>query len=249
MLTFQGAYGTDVRPARKASGRKAWAKDRTAGNDDGTRLDATFVNDVKGLIVALCEAYGITQTEGDDSLLVQAIAAALDGLELSEIDGLQAALDLKAPLANPVLTGDVIVPNQTLGNNTTKAANTAFVQAAIAALINSAPGALDTLDELAAAFGDDANFATTMTNALALKAPLASPSFSGAPTTPDAADGADTTQIANTKFVQRAITLLKDGVSGSYDTLAKIVTLIGLKLNAANPANSFSVNPFSNSVR
>lgn len=45
-----------------------------------------------------------------------------------------------------------------------------YVDAAIAGVINSAPGALDTLDELAAAFGDDANFAATMTTALAGKA-------------------------------------------------------------------------------
>ena len=46
-------------------------------------------------------------------------------------------------------------------------------------LINGAPGALDTLNELAAALGNDSNYATTITNALSLKAPLASPTFTG----------------------------------------------------------------------
>jgi len=46
-------------------------------------------------------------------------------------------------------------------------------------LIDGAPGALNTLNELAAALADDANYATTITNALALKAPLASPTFTG----------------------------------------------------------------------
>jgi hypothetical protein len=68
--------------------------------------------------------------------------------------------------------GDVVVRTQTDGNNTTKAASTAFVQAAVAALINSAPGALDTLKELADAIGDDANFAATVSTALAGKQPL-----------------------------------------------------------------------------
>jgi phage-related tail fiber protein len=45
--------------------------------------------------------------------------------------------------------------------------------AALAALVNSSPAALDTLNELTAALGNDPNFATTVTNALALKAPLA----------------------------------------------------------------------------
>lgn len=77
-----------------------------------------------------------------------------------------------APLADPAFTGNPTVPTQTAGNNTTRIANTAFVTTAIANLINSAPGALDTLDELAAAFGDDPNFAATMTTALAGKQPL-----------------------------------------------------------------------------
>jgi hypothetical protein len=58
-----------------------------------------------------------------------------------------------------------------VGNEAT--ARDVAIAAAIANLINSAPGALDTLDELAAAMGDDANFATTVTNALALKAAIA----------------------------------------------------------------------------
>jgi phage-related tail fiber protein len=74
-----------------------------------------------------------------------------------------------APKASPTLTGTPKAPTAAAGNNTTQLANTAFVQAAIAALVNSSPGALDTLNELAAALGNDPNFATTMTNALAGK--------------------------------------------------------------------------------
>lgn len=74
-----------------------------------------------------------------------------------------------APKASPTLTGTPKAPTAAAGNNTTQLATTAFVQAAIAALVNSSPGALDTLNELAAALGNDPNFATTMTNALAGK--------------------------------------------------------------------------------
>lgn len=63
-----------------------------------------------------------------------------------------------------------LVPTAALGTNTTQAASTAFVKAAIDAVLDAAPGALDTLNELAAALGGDPNFATTVTNALALKA-------------------------------------------------------------------------------
>ena len=54
----------------------------------------------------------------------------------------------------------------------------------IASITDSAPATLDTLNELAAALGDDANFATTVTNSLALKAPLAGPTFTGTVTLP-----------------------------------------------------------------
>lgn len=110
----------------------------------------------------------------------------------------------KAPLASPTFTGTPAAPTAAPGTNTTQLANTAFVQAAVAALIAAAPGALDTLDELAAAMGDDANFATTVTNALALKAPLASPVLTGNPTAPTAAPGDNDLSIANTAFVTAA---------------------------------------------
>lgn len=75
-----------------------------------------------------------------------------------------------APKASPALTGTPTAPTATGGTNTTQIATTAFVAAAVAALIDGAPGAIDTLNELAAALGDDPNFATTITNALAGKA-------------------------------------------------------------------------------
>jgi len=62
------------------------------------------------------------------------------------------------------------------GEVSTAALNTA-VNNAVAALVDGSPGALDTLNELAAALGDDPNFATTVTNALAAKAALADPRF------------------------------------------------------------------------
>ena len=77
-----------------------------------------------------------------------------------------------APKASPTFTGTPKAPTAATGNNSTQLANTAFVQAAIAGLVGSSPAALDTLNELAAALGNDPNFAVTMTNALANKQPL-----------------------------------------------------------------------------
>ncbi|WP_430624573.1 hypothetical protein [Salmonella enterica] len=77
-----------------------------------------------------------------------------------------------AKLASPDFTGKPTAPTADQSSNDTQLATTAFVRSAIAALVDSSPGALDTLNELAAALGDDPNFATTMTNALAGKQPL-----------------------------------------------------------------------------
>ena len=92
--------------------------------------------------------------------------------------------------------------------NTTDAANTAYVDAAISTavtnVIASAPALLDTLDELAAALGDDANFATTVTTNLAAKANIASPTFTGVPAAPTASVNTNTTQIATTAYVMAA---------------------------------------------
>jgi uncharacterized membrane protein len=88
------------------------------------------------------------------------------------------------------------------GANTTKAVTPQGLKAALDALIAAAPAALDTLDELAAALNDDANFAATITALLAAKAPLESPPLTGEPTAPTAAPGSSTEQLATCEFVQ-----------------------------------------------
>ena len=72
-----------------------------------------------------------------------------------------------APLNNPTFTGTPAGPTAASGTNTTQLASTAFVQAALTLLVDSSPSTLNTLNELAAALGDDANFSTTVTNSIA----------------------------------------------------------------------------------
>jgi hypothetical protein len=116
---------------------------------------------------------------------------------------LKALLDLKAPLESPELTGDPTAPTQEPHDNSTKVATTEYVDNAVAELVNSSPAALDTLKELSDAIGGDANFSTTMTNALALKAPLASPALTGSPTAPTQNAGDNSTKIATTAYADR----------------------------------------------
>lgn len=89
----------------------------------------------------------------------------------TEMDGF---LDAKAPINNPQFTGNPTAPTQTQGNNTTRLATTAFVQAELERLIGTAPGTLDTLQEIAEALGEDPNFAATIANQLATKLNAAS---------------------------------------------------------------------------
>ena len=78
------------------------------------------------------------------------------------------------------LTGKTVtVATASAGDNDTSAASTAFVQQEIASLVDSAPGTLNTLNELAAALGDDASFSTTVTNSIATKLPLAGGALTG----------------------------------------------------------------------
>jgi hypothetical protein len=79
------------------------------------------------------------------------------------------ASSLYAPLSSPGFTGTPLAPTAASGTNTTQIATTQFVRSEVAALVDSAPSTLDTLNELATALGNDPNFATTVTNSLSTK--------------------------------------------------------------------------------
>ena len=155
----------------------------------------------------------------------------------SKISGLDTALGLLAPIASPTFTGTVSGITKTmvgLGSadntaDTAKPVSTAQATAiatakaeAIAdatsqvnALLTGAPAALNTLDELAAALGDDANFASTVTTSLGLKAPLASPTFTGTVTV--AAAGVAFTDGTQTKAGIPSLTTIGTEISAAYN--------------------------------
>ncbi|WP_248466137.1 phage tail protein [Pectobacterium versatile] len=84
-----------------------------------------------------------------------------------------------APKVSPTLTGKPTAPTAAQASNDTQLATTAFVKSAISALVNGSPGALDTLQELAAALGNDPNFSATVLAELAKKLPLSGGKMSG----------------------------------------------------------------------
>ena len=138
-----------------------------------------------------------------------------------------------APKESPTFTGTPKAPTPAAGNNTTQVATTAFVQAALTALINGAPATLDTLKELAAAINNDPKFSTTINNALALKAPLSSPALTGTPTAPTAAQSVNNTQIATTAFVKSAIAAMVGSAPAALDTLNELAAALGNDPNFA----------------
>ena len=115
------------------------------------------------------------------------ISGTVDGVDIATRDTLFGGLTS----SSGVLTDGVAATTQGASDNTTKVATTAYVTTAISNLINGAPSALDTLNELAAAMNDDAAFSATVTNSLATKMPLAGGTFTGDVTFDGATSGRD----------------------------------------------------------
>lgn len=134
---------------------------------------------------------------------------------------------------SPVLTGIPEAPTASAGSNTNQIANTAFVQTVILGLIGGSPETLSTLKKIADAINNDPNFSTTISNELALKAPLDSPSLTGTPSAPTAPEDTNNTQIATTAFVRRAISALVGSAPETLDTINEIATALGNDPNFA----------------
>jgi hypothetical protein len=153
----------------------------TSGNQDtsGNAATATALETSRSIALS-GDVSGSASFDGSSNVTITAtVADDSHNHVISNVDGLQSSLDLKAPLASPALTGTPTAPTAAAGTNTTQVATTAFVSTAVSNLVDSAPGTLDTLNELAAALGDDPNFATTVTNSIGTKLPLSGGQLTG----------------------------------------------------------------------
>lgn len=121
--------------------------------------------------------YSYVQSHSSQPLRLNPLGNALEGPSGSTIwhsgnDGASSGLD-----------ADLLDGNHAsafyLASNPSGYATQTYVNTAIANLVDSAPSTLDTLNELAAALGDDPNFATTVTNSIAAKLPLAGGTMTG----------------------------------------------------------------------
>lgn len=179
----------------------------------------------------------VLRVSNADTVIVTYNNGIMDGAANTDLSNLtfagQEKFNKKADLDSPTFAGTPAAPTAEPGTNTTQLATTEFVMAAVAALINSAPAALDTLQELATALGNDANFATTITNQLADKASTASPALTGTPTAPTAEPGTNTTQLATTAFVMATIAALVNSAPDTLDTLQELAAALGNDANFA----------------
>ena len=170
--------------AKLASNTAASTYATIASNDLKAPLaNPTFTGTVAGITKSMVGLGNVDNTADSAKPISTATQTALDAKLSSATAGATyetiSNVQLKAPLASPALTGVPTAPTATAGTSTTQVATTAFVGTAVSNLVASAPAALDTLNELATALGNDASFSTTITNALAAKAPLANPTFTG----------------------------------------------------------------------
>ena len=173
------------------------------GNSLGTGLS---YNDTTGAISVTAntyDAYGAasaaqTAAATDATTKANAAQAAAEATAAADATtkanaAQAAAISAAATAANSALTS--AISTEVSNRNTA-------ISTAVDNLVDGAPSLLNTLNELAAAINDDANYTTTITTALGTKAPLASPALTGVPTAPTAAANTDTTQIATTAFAK-----------------------------------------------
>jgi phage tail fibre protein len=147
------------------------------------RLVCTKAGTTSGVLLNLHGAkLGDTYTDGTAEWTVKdAYEAAVDAHnKASDAHAdIRRILDDKAPIESPALTGTPTAPTASAGTRSDQIATTNFVAAAITALVNSSPAALDTLQELAKAIGNDPNFATTILNKLSEKVSKSGDTMSG----------------------------------------------------------------------
>jgi hypothetical protein len=160
----------------------------------GTAADTKVSNAVAALTKSSVGLANVDNTSDANKPISTATQTALDLKETV------ANVALKAPLASPALTGVPTAPTAAAATNTTQVATTAYVRGEVAALVNSAGATLDTLGEIATALGNDANLSTTLTTSIGLKAPIASPTFTGTVTIPEGASISGFAPLASPTF-------------------------------------------------
>ena len=154
--------------------------DINGGNIDGAIIGASATAAITGTTITGSSLVGpLTGNVSGNT------AGVHTGNVTGNVTGNISASSGTSTLNNLTVNGTLDVTGTTIANvtnptNAQDAATKNYVDTSVSALVDSAPGALDTLNELAAAINDDASFSTTITNSIATKLPLAGGTMSGA---------------------------------------------------------------------
>jgi len=155
----------------------------TQGNPVSASITGAGLSTALNIVLPNAEALGLGNVTNESKATMfsnPTFTGTVSGVTAAHVGLGSVTNESKATMfTNAALTGTPTAPTATAGTNTTQLATTQYVRTEVANLVSSAPGALDTLDELAAALGDDASFAATVTTAIGLKAPIDSPAFTG----------------------------------------------------------------------
>ena len=169
-----------------------------------TSIDSTTISNGSASVAVASNGPITSNANHDFSAVIDvtgniSVSGTVDGRDVatdgSKLDGIEASADVtdatNVAAAGAVMEGDTttasmsfVVDEDNMSSNSatkvpTQQSVKAYVDAEVAGVVDSAPGALNTLNELAAALGDDANFSTTVTNSIAAKLPLAGGTMTG----------------------------------------------------------------------
>ena len=175
-----------------------------------------FSNLTSGDLVYLTATGSVTQTRSSTTIKI-GVATSTSAIFLFSTSAIDTytlnklkidRTDLSVINTTPSGTGTLSYNNSTgvfamTFPDLTTFATQSYVNSQISDLIDGAPGTLNTLNELAAAINDNDNFASSITQSLALKSPIASPSFTGTPRAPTPATTSNDTTVATTAFVKQ----------------------------------------------
>lgn len=162
--------------------------DINGGTIDGTAIGSSSAS--SGAFTTLSASGGITgDLTGDvTGNLTGNVTGNITGNITGNVTGNVTASSGTSTFTNVTINGNLdmnagttaTITNLTTPTNANDAATKGYVDTSVANLVDSAPGTLDTLNELAAALNDDPNFSTTITNSIATKLPLAGGTMTGA---------------------------------------------------------------------
>ena len=191
----------------------------TTGQDINFRTSNSSALDTTGLTI---KANGnVDFANGIDVTGNITATGTVDGVDVAASDTLMRSV--VASTGN--LNNGVTATTQSASDNSTKVATTAYTDTAIANLVDSSPGALNTLNELAAAINDDASFSTTVNNNIATKMPLSGGEFTGDVTCHNITPDGDSSRNLGTNSVRFA-NVYADNFVGGGGNLTGIVSFV-----------------------